>query len=479
MIQYIFKEGIIVTIEIFAIFASIVLLMYFAYKGVSILILAPALACITVLCSVDSSLLASYTEIFMKKLGGFTATYLPIFMLSAIFGKVVEVTGSAKVIANSVTRFVGKEHAVMSVILSCAIMTYGGISLFVVVFAVYPIASELFRSSNLPKRFIPAAIAVGAFTFTMTALPGTPAIQNIIPGSYFGTNTFAAPGIGIIASLMMLFLGYGWINCEIRKAISRGEKYSSEDKKSATIGRVAHYKANHIAAAFIPVVAVILLNFICSKYIFPNVGGSMLNPAKYGNVDLKSVISNWAIITALFCAIFLSVAFNYKKFKTLKRFLKVLNEGIESSFAPIFNTASVVGYGAVINSLSAFNIIKNFIIGINAGVPTVSIAIATGVLAGITGSASGGMIIALDSLAKTYMEMAAASGIDPELIHRIVAVSSGSLDTLPHNGAVITLLAICKLTHKESYKDIFVVSLLVPAIVTAAIIIICACFGSF
>jgi len=468
-----------VTIEIFAIFASIAFLMYFAYKGVSILILAPLLACITVLFSVDGSLLASYTELFMKKLGGFTATYLPIFMLSAVFGKVMEVTGSAKVIANSVTRFIGKEHAVMSVILSCAIMTYGGISLFVVVFAVYPIAEELFRSSNLPKRFIPGSIAIGAFTFTMTCLPGTPAIQNIIPGSYFGTNTFAAPGIGILAALMMLFLGFEWININMKKAINRGESFSSDSKKTASIGRVMKYKRNHVIAAFVPIVSVVLLNFICSKYVFPNIGGSMLNPEKYGNVDLKSVISNWAIITALFFALALSIALNYKKFPSMKSLLQVVSDGIESSFAPIFNTASVVGYGAVINSLSAFNVIKNFIIGINAGVPTISIAVATGVLAGITGSASGGMIIALDSLAKTYMDMAASAGIDPELIHRIVAISSGSLDTLPHNGAVITLLAICKLTHKDSYKDICMTSLVIPLIVTAIVIAIGAIFGSF
>lgn len=464
-------------LEIFCIVASVCALMYLSYKGISLLILTPLLACITVLFCADSHVLASYTEIFMSKLGSFAITYFPIFMLSAVFGKLMHESGSAKIIANKISSVFGKNNAILSVVISCAILTYGGISLFVVVFAVYPIAAELFRNNNVPKRLMPGAIALGAFTFTMTCLPGTPAIQNVIPGSYMGTDTFAAPGIGIIAALIIFLLGFWWLKrCEI-KAVAKGEGYG-DYVEQIEAGEV-NYSTLDFIKAFTPIVIVIAVNYICVKYFFPNYDGAYLADKKYGGTSLKTVASNWSIIISLTISVLFVIIFNIKKFKSFKRFLSFTNDGVNSSLLPIFNTASVVGYGAVINSMSAFSVIKDFVVGINLGTPTASIAMATSILCGITGSASGGMTIALESLGETYMNMAAACNISPELIHRVVSIASGSLDTLPHNGAVITLLAICKLTHKDSYKDIFITSLIIPVIATIIIIAIGAIFGSF
>lgn len=181
-------------------------LMFLAYRGLSLLLLAPAMAMLAVLLAEGGPLLASYTQVFMQATGGFIIQYFPLFLLGAVFGKLMEASGSAQVLANGIIRGLGPARAILAVILSCAAMTYGGVSLFVVAFAVWPIASALFREADLPKVLIPATIALGAFTFTMTALPGTPAIQNAIPMPYFGTTPFAAPGLGLITGALMLGL---------------------------------------------------------------------------------------------------------------------------------------------------------------------------------------------------------------------------------------------------------------------------------
>lgn len=183
---------------ILVIMAALGALVYLAYRGVSLLLLAPAMAIFAVTASEGGPVLASYTQVFMQSAGGFIIQYFPLFLLGAVFGKLMEASGSAQVLADDIIHRLGSARAILAVILCCAVMTFGGVSLFVVAFAVYPIASALFRQADLPKVLIPAAIALGAFTFTMTALPGTPAIQNAIPMPYFGTTPYAAPGLGLL-----------------------------------------------------------------------------------------------------------------------------------------------------------------------------------------------------------------------------------------------------------------------------------------
>ncbi|MEG2347861.1 MAG: hypothetical protein RSB50_09295 [Cetobacterium sp.] len=216
---------------IIGIIISLVLLMYLAYKGVSVLVLAPTLACFAVMMEGISNgqihVLATYTEVFMKSFGGYVRNFFPIFMLGAIFGKIMDETGSAKTISYIICDKLGKDKAILAIVLACAVLTYGGVSLFVVAFAVYPIAAELFKQAGIPKRFIPGTIALGAFTFTMTALPGTPQIQNAIPMSFFGTDVYAAPILGIIGSFIMCFGGLFWLERRAKKAMSLGETYGN------------------------------------------------------------------------------------------------------------------------------------------------------------------------------------------------------------------------------------------------------------
>ena len=454
---------------LFGILLSLALLMYLAYRGINVLILAPLLALLAVLLAGDLPILATYTQVFMKSLGGYVIVYFPLFLLGAIFGKVMADSGAARTIAEKIVASVGAHRAILAVVLACGVLTYGGVSLFVVAFAIYPIANALFRRADVPKRLLPAAIALGSFTFTMTAFPGTPAIQNAIPMPFFGTNVFAAPLLGTVAGLIMLGGGVLWLNRRSAAAHARSEGYGQHEPTAADSSLPEDMNLPGFWIAILPVIMVIALNALFTYVIIPRMDASYLADPQYGATTLQSVAGIWAIIVALVISIVLAVALNWHRFTNL---VDSVNSGTMGSLLPIFNTASEVGYGAVIASLPAFAIIRDAVLGLFPTNPVASLAVAVNVLAGITGSASGGMSIALQALGEQFATMAREQGISMELMHRVTALSSGGFDALPHNGAVITLLAITGLTHKKSYGDIFVVSVAIPVFATIVVIVL-------
>jgi H+/gluconate symporter-like permease len=480
-------SGIIVIVVVLA------LLIYLAYLGISLLILAPGLATLAVIATMDGPILASYTQIFMGAAGGFIIKYFPVFLLGAVFGKLMEDSGSAEVLANSIIARLGEQRSILAVVLSCAIMTYGGVSLFVVAFAVYPIAAALFRRADLPKRLIPGTIALGAFTFTMTALPGTPAIQNAIPMPFFGTSPFAAPGLGIITAAVMLGLGLWWLSFRARRLAHEG--YGDHPDAAPAPDRDLRERAAgegfdlmevpveapppdlpSPAVAILPLVLVIALNLLFTFVIIPAMDTGFLALPLYGETSIDEVRGIWAVIAALVLSVLAAIALNWRRLANLKA---SVDSGANASLLPIFNTASLVGFGAVIASLGAFAVIRDAVVRLGGDNPLISLAIAVNILAGMTGSASGGMSIALSTLGDTYLEMARTYGISPELLHRVTAVATGGLDALPHNGAVITLLAICGLTHKQAYGDLAVVAMLIPLISLVVLISLGTVLGSF
>lgn len=468
-------------IGIFGIVISLLLLMYLAYRGINVLVLAPLMALLAVVLGggVDI-LLPTYTQIFMKELGGYLIKFFPLFLLGAIFGKLMDDSGSARSIAHWIVARVGKERGILAIVLSCGLLTYGGVSLFVVAFAVYPIGTALFRSVGMPKRFIPAAIALGSFTFTMTALPGTPAIQNAIPAPFFGTNTFAAPGLGIIGGLIMLVGGTLWLQSRAKRAMAAGEGYGAHENEALANGAEQQTQQEQQSGpsffiAVLPILLVIGFNALFTYVIFPSSSFEVLAEPRFGATKLSAVAGLWSIIVALVLAIVFIIFAHWQRWKNL---MESVNTGTMGSLLPIFNTASEVGYGNVIASLPAFLVVKNAVLGVSDN-PLISEAVAVGALAGITGSASGGMSIALSTLGDYYLSVANASGISPELLHRVAVMASGSFDSLPHNGAVITLLSICRLTHKNSYFDIFMVSVAIPVSALVAVIALGTMFGSF
>lgn len=480
---------------ILAILTALILLIVLAYRGISLLILAPGLAALVALVSVETPLLASYTQVFMGAAGDFIVRYFPLFLLGAIFGKLMEDSGSAEVLARAIVQKLGSARAILAVVISCAVMTYGGVSLFVVAFAVYPIAAALFRQADIPKRLIPGTIALGAFTFTMTALPGTPAIQNAIPMPYFGTTPFAAPGLGILTGLLMLALGQTWLSRRASQARAAGEGYGEHPDEQPQLNRDLRERAAGegfdlaevppeqrprgmppLGLAILPLVLVIALNLAFTALIIPAMNTDYLAEPLYGATGIEAVRGVWSVIGALFISILVLIAGNLRR---LPRLTSSLDSGANASLLPIFNTASLVGFGSVIASLAAFDLISTWVTSVGGDNPLISLAVAVNVLAGMTGSASGGMSIALATLGDTYMAMGQAAGISPELMHRVTAVATGGLDALPHNGAVITLLSICGLTHRQAYLDIAVVAVLVPILSLVFLITAGTVLGTF
>ncbi len=471
------------------------LLIYLAYRGVSVLLLGPAMALVAALFAAGTPLLATYTQVFMSSAGGFIVQFFPLFLLGAIFGKLMDDSGAAEAIAHGIVGKLGEQRAILAVVLACAVLTYGGVSLFVVAFAVYPIAAALFRQAGIPKRLIPATIALGAFTFTMTALPGTPAIQNAIPMPYFSTTPFAAPVLGIIAALVMFGLGQWWLSRQATRAQRAGEGYGQHDDATPAFDRDQRERSSgegfdvlmvapeeparslpSFAVAIAPVMLVIVLNYVFSAIVIPAFDTAYLAEARYGATTLDSVRGVWAIICSLTVACVLLLTMTWTRLAAPRR---SLDDGANAAVLPIFNTASLVGFGAVIAALPAFDLIKTFVESIGGGNPLVSLALSVNVLAGVTGSASGGMSIALQTLGADYLAMAEVAGIAPELLHRVTTVATGGLDSLPHNGAVVTLLAICGLTHREAYKDIFMVAVLFPIIALVLLVVLGSLFGAF
>jgi H+/gluconate symporter-like permease len=448
--------------------------MYWAYRGVSVLLLAPVLALLAVVMSGDVvMLLPVYTQVFMKAMGGYLMQFFPLFLLGAIFGKLMDESGSARAIAHGIVSAVGAQRAILAVVLACSVLTYGGVSLFVVAFAVYPVGAALFRQAGIPKRLMPGAIALGAFTFTMTALPGTPAIQNAIPIPFFGTDAFAAPGLGLIGAAIMFGLGLWWLNGQARSLMAAGEGYGDDTQApSANDAPVPS-----VWVALMPMVLVVLLNAAFSKWVLPSMDWSILQEARMGGLsDAKSLIGIWSIIVALSVANLCLLVVHRQRWVN---WMKTLNDGATSSMLPMLNTATEVGYGTVIASLAGFALIRDALLSVAPGNPLVSEAVAVNVLAGITGSASGGMSIALNALGSEFTTMAQAAGISPELLHRVATMASGCMDTLPHNGAVISLLVICGLTHKASYQYIAMNTVVFPLVALAAVVGLGTVFGSF
>jgi H+/gluconate symporter-like permease len=435
---------------------ALAFLMLVAYRGYSVILFAPVAALGAVLLTDPSLVAPMFSSVFMEKTVGFLKNYFPVFMLGAVFGKVIELSGFSKSIVAAVIGVLGRQRAVLSIVVVCAILTYGGVSLFVVVFAVYPFAAEMFRQSGIPKRLMPATIALGAFTFTMDSLPGSPQIQNIIPTTFFKTTTWAAPWLGLIGGLFILILGLLYIEGRIRAAKAKGEGYGTELRNEPEPFEAEKLPNPWIALA--PLVVVGVANFVLT-FAVPRAYGTThqitIGTAKPIVTQVSSVAAIWAVEGALLLGILTVFAFAWRP--VIAKFADGSKAAVAGALLASLNTASEYGFGGVIALLPGFTAIAEALRSIPN--PLINEAISVTVLAGITGSASGGMSIALAAMSDTFIAAAEAAKIPLEVLHRVASMASGGMDTLPHNGAVITLLAVTGLTHRDSYKDIFVITL--------------------
>ncbi|MCD5325093.1 MULTISPECIES: GntP family permease [Pontibacillus] len=419
-----------------SIIIGLILLMALAYLGWSIIWIAPLVSGIVALLS-GMNILDAYTGTYMEGFVGFAKDYFPIFLFGAIFGKLMEDTGAAQSVAYKISSVIGKKRAILGMLLSAAILTYGGVSLFVVVFAVYPLAVAMFREANVSRKLIPSTFVLGAFTFTMTAIPGTPQIQNIIPINTFKTDTMAAPILGIVAGLIMAVGGYAYLKFRQKQLDSKDDKFT-EPEGDNQVKEINEDELPNWILSVIPLIAVVVT---------------------------LNVFKDLSILIALLIGIILIMLFNFKDYKD---FIPAINGGASGSVMATINTSAAVGFGSVVTASPGFETVKELIFDIPLS-PYFSEAFAVQLLAMITGSASGGMGIALEALGEEYYNIAVDQGLSLEAFHRITSVASGA-SILPHNGALLTLFTVTGLTHKDSYKDVFVVGLLIPMVATIAII---------
>ncbi|SDE54069.1 H+/gluconate symporter [Priestia aryabhattai B8W22] len=460
--------------DLFIILIALGLLIFVAYRGFSVIIFAPICALLAVFLTEPSHMLPFFSNIFMEKMVGFVKLYFPVFLLGAIFGKVIEMTGIAEKIAKIIIRFIGAKQAILTVVLMGAILTYSGVSLFVVVFAIYPFAAHLFREANIPKRLIPATIAFSAFTFSMDAMPGSPQIQNVIPTSFFNTNIYAAPVLGMVGAVFIFAAGMLYLESRRRKADANGEGYfgigenairemsAASEIMPALAAEVSDGKVNAKDwLAFLPLVLVGVMNKFFITYLpkwyengfdFGKIGLD-----SFGRVNIEQNLAIWSVIMALLIGIVTAIALNFQAVKT--NFQKNINAGISGALLATMNTASEFGFGGVIAALPGFTIVQNSLSAAFTN-PLVNGAVLTNVLAGLTGSGSGGISIVLGVMAEKYVEAANTLNIPLEVMHRVISMAAGGMDTLPHNGAVITLLVVCRLTHRQAYKDIFAITII-------------------
>lgn len=420
---------------VIGVLVAIALVIYLAFKGWSIIpasLICTLIVILTNNADIWTSLSGSYASGFKYFIG----TYFLIFFFGSLFGKAMGDSGSANAISYKLLSAFGAERALLVVILSTATLTYGGVNVFVVIFTVYPIAAILFSKADLPKRLIVAAIALGAATFSMTALPGTPSIQNLIPAQEIGTSATAAPILGIVASIMMFGMGFWYLSWQSKVARKNGEHFvPGPHENFDNVSLIDSSQLPDWRLAFLPLVCVIGLIS-----------------------TLKTLNPIYAVTIALIVGTLLTKALFWKR---LKNPLETLNEGISQSVMALMNTAAIVGFGFVVRNVAAFKSFTAFAESLPFH-PLVSATFAVNIMAGITGSASGGLTIFMKTMGPHYMQL----GIDPDILHRVCAIASGGLDSLPHSGAVITVLMVMGVTHKEGYKDLGMVTVFFPIVAT-------------
>ena len=395
------------------------LLVFLAFRGWSVLLLAPFAALVAAFFG-GEPLLANLTQVFMASAAGFLAQFFPIFLLGAVFGKLMDDSGAVSAVASFMARRLGEGRVVLAVVLAGAMVTYGGVSLFVAFFVIVPMAQSLFREASIPRRLIPAAIVLGTSTFTMSALPGTPSIQNAIPMPFFGTTPFAAPGLGIVASIIMLVVGLWWLQRAEAAARRAGEGYGEETQggtERAAVDELVRERAttarefdpaelrngrrseapSPVLSAVLPLIVVVAVNLVLSLLVLPRLDFSYLAEQRWGGTSISAVAGVWSVTAALAAAIVTTIAFNWTRLSSLRQ---TMDAGANASVLPALSVASLVGFGAVVAALPAFEAVRDWVLAIEGG-PLVSLAVATNVLAALTGSASGGLTIALDALGQT------------------------------------------------------------------------------
>ena len=439
-------------ISTIAIIVAIIGLIYLAYCGVSIILVAPLLAVVASV-GCGQPLIDILGKVYFVKAAEYIGKFFPVFLFGAVFAKLMEEGGLASSIASKISKVLGAKRAVLAVIIGCGILTYGGLSVFVVAFVMYPFGAVLFRKAGAPKCLLPAALWVGIFTFAMVALPGTPQTQNIIPTEFFGTSTWSGIGLGIFASACFIATGLLWIGYRIKKLNAAGEGYgvhANEGNLELDESSLPDWRIS-----LIPLLIVIFFNIFLS------------NPFNWKFASSWQIPSLWAVSIATVLASIATLIIGRKNIFVKKsegerpKFIKIINGSAVSSGTAVFNVASGFAFGCVVTSVVGFVVIQDLLMKLSSnGNPLWSAVLTTNITGGITGSASSGITIALSKFGQMWKDMAVARGISLDAFHRIITLAGAGIDPAPQCGALVTMFGICGLSHKESYFDLLMIMLL-------------------
>jgi len=431
-------------IQILVLLIAIVLFGVLAFKQISAIILAPLVAIFVIVCT-QSPILETLQTAFMPAAADYFTKYFLIFFVGALFGAVYQFTGAAESIARFLAGLCKGKFIAPLIMCITGVLTYGGVSGFVVFFVVYPIALQMFKEGNLTRRLIPAAISAGCWTWSMNG-PGSPSIQNTIAMKSLGTPATAAFLPSLITSVIMFALIFGWLEYRSRVFTKKGIVFTDAslthqlEGTEITVGE--DKKLPNAIISFLPI-AVILFCFNIIKL---------------------------PVETSVIIGVIIAVVLMFKWVESgINGWIKVFNKGAGDSVVAILNTAIVVGFGGVVQNTDAFGNLVEALKSFSMN-PLIFVMITVAICAGVCGSASGGMGVAFNALTDTYIKL----GVDLQYVHRISAIAAGTLDTLPHQGAQITLLGICKLTHKEAYWDIAVTQIFIPFIACGIFILLAA-----
>ena len=435
-------------IHILVLIIAIALFGVLAFKQMSALILAPLVTIFVILCS-GLPILDSLKGLFMPAATDYITKYFLTFFVGALFGAVYQYTGAAESIARAIAGLCHGKFVAPIIMCITGILTFGGVSGFVVFFVIYPIALNLFKEGNLTRRLIPAAISAGCWTWSMSA-PGSPSIQNVIAMDSLGTPSTAAFVPSLITAIVMFALIFVWLEVRARSFTKKGIVF---DDPSLKYQLSPEELPNPDEEKDLPNVIVAILPILLILVLFNN----PMHP--------------FPVETSVFAGVALATILMFKRIKGVNAWIGVFNKGAADSGVAILNTAIVVGFGGVVQNTQGFNDLVTALKNMSMQ-PLVFVMITVAICAGACGSASGGMGVAFNALTDTYL----ALGAKLPYIHRIATIAAGTLDTLPHQGAQITLLGICKLTHKEAYFDIAITQIIIPFI-TCGLFIVLAQMG--
>lgn len=412
-------------LAILGVLLAVVAIIYLTSKNLHVIVAAPLASLIIILTNQMNVLevMLGKEQSYMAGLAGFLINNFAIFMLGSILARYMEASGATQTIANSILKVMGKDSpykGLLAITLIASILTYGGVSIFVVIFTLLPLSRPLFKELNINWALFPIPVFLGASTYTMTSLPGTPSIQNVIPTKVLGTSLTAAPVISLAASFTLLVFGLLYMAYCLKKSLANGETYSEEEDETVV---VVSDKTPNLYISVLPLVSLIGTIFIMNKV--PNV------------LAIGLLVS--ILISAL---IFHSYLPNQKE---------MLNSGATASIVPAFATSSTVAFGTVLTLSAGFAVIQEWIQQI-PGSPLISLSVSTALVSGIIGSSSGAVGIASSNFLPTYLEM----GIHPELLHRVVVVASAILTIVPQSGVMITFHNLSKLSMKRGLKYSFI-----------------------